>query len=401
MLDFTSALYLGLRHPSAALRPWVTLSEGRPAALGDPPGASRVAAELAALIDRPRALLLPSTLHLFLDLFEVLAAEPITIHLDDQSYPVARWAVERLAGRVPIGLFRHHDPAALQRSLGRRGKRRPVVLVDGFCPLCGGAAPLAEYAATVRRAGGLLVVDDSQALGILGEAPSPERPYGSGGGGSLRWSAVQGPDIVVAASLAKGFGVPVAVLAGSASLIDRFAAGSLTRVHCSPPSIAAIHAAEAALTRNRYQGEQLRLRLIARVRRFRRGLGRYGLVAEGGLFPVQGLGAVRGLHPLTLHRLLRVRGIRSVPLGRRGHGGPRLAFLLSASHSLAEIDQCLAVLGAIIDSVPNARCSGSRRLWQRGLRSRTEADPNPDRGVAIALNGDSAAIGRARPSHSF
>ena len=49
MLDFTSSLYLGLRHPSAGLRPWEALTLGRPAALRPPPGAAEVGIRLADL----------------------------------------------------------------------------------------------------------------------------------------------------------------------------------------------------------------------------------------------------------------------------------------------------------------------------------------------------------------
>ncbi len=63
---------------------------------------------------------------------------------------------------------------------------------------------------SVRRFGGLLVIDDTQALGILGRNPGQDAPYGRGGGGSLRRANIQGPDILVGASLAKGFGVPIA-----------------------------------------------------------------------------------------------------------------------------------------------------------------------------------------------
>ena len=72
MLDFTSALYLGLRHPSASLPPWDALTIGRPAALAEPPDAEAVAAEIASLQGCEAATLLPSTLHLFWDLFRVL-----------------------------------------------------------------------------------------------------------------------------------------------------------------------------------------------------------------------------------------------------------------------------------------------------------------------------------------
>ena len=69
MLDFTSALYLGLRHPSRSLRAWPALTAGQPAALESPARRFGVARQLAALQGCERATLLPSTLHLFWDLF--------------------------------------------------------------------------------------------------------------------------------------------------------------------------------------------------------------------------------------------------------------------------------------------------------------------------------------------
>ena len=67
MLDFTSALYLGLTHDSQSLPRWRALTTGVPAALRSAPGASRVAAGLAGVIGTERATLSPSTLHLFWD----------------------------------------------------------------------------------------------------------------------------------------------------------------------------------------------------------------------------------------------------------------------------------------------------------------------------------------------
>src|SRR5439155_1761385 len=84
----------------------------------------------------------------------------------------------------------------------------------------GRVAPLDAYLALVRRRGGLLLVDDTQALGVLG-ARRGTHPYGTGGGGSPAWTGARGPGLVVVASLAKGFGVPVAVVSGERSAIGR------------------------------------------------------------------------------------------------------------------------------------------------------------------------------------
>ena len=131
--------------------------------------------------------------------------------------------------------------------------RRLVVLADGFCPGCGRVAPIDSYLAIVAPAGGLVVVDDTQALGVLG-TPAPGHPYGRGGGGTARWLRLSNPRLIVVASLAKGFGVPVATLACSDAAVRRYMATSETRVHCSPPSNAHLHSAIAALAHQRHAG---------------------------------------------------------------------------------------------------------------------------------------------------
>ena len=50
VLDFTSALYLGLRHPSPSLRSWSGLTTGKPAALELPPVSAAIAGRFAALV---------------------------------------------------------------------------------------------------------------------------------------------------------------------------------------------------------------------------------------------------------------------------------------------------------------------------------------------------------------
>ena len=57
----------------------------------------------------------------------------------------------------------------------------------------------------------------------------------------MRRAGLSGNDgIVVGASLAKAFGAPLAMLAGSAAVVGEFERQSATRVHCSPPSVAAV-----------------------------------------------------------------------------------------------------------------------------------------------------------------
>jgi 8-amino-7-oxononanoate synthase len=346
MIDFTSALYLGLRHPSWALRPWRRFTTGVPAALREPGSAISIAQDLAALIHCERAVLGTSTLHLFWDLFRGLADGRSIIYMDAGLYPIARWGIERAAARgTPVREIPHHDAPTLRRLL-QDSRRRPLMVTDGFCPRCGRSAPIGAYLEAVERAGGRLIVDDTQALGVLGRGPGPRAPYGHGGGGSLLWSKVASPDVIVVASLAKGFGVPLAVLAGSETAVSRFEATSETRVHCSPPSVAALHAAVHALAVNRRHGDALRARLVALVSLFRRELSRAGFPVVGGRFPVQTLGTVRGDAAVRLHGALRRQQILTV-LRRdvEGVGGPRLTCLLTARHTARDVAAIARALG--------------------------------------------------------
>jgi 8-amino-7-oxononanoate synthase len=348
VLDFTSALYLGLRHPSPSLRPWRALTMGKPAALEPPPGANAVAQELAELQGCERATLLPSTLHLFWDLFGVLARDRVSIYMDAGSYAIARWGVERAAARdIPVRSFPHYDAGAVRNLIerDRASSGYPLIVADGFCPKCGRSAPIGRYLNCVERGQGYLVLDDTQALGIFGEKPTAAAPYGHGGGGSLRHAGITSPHIIVGSSLAKGFGVPVAVLAGSDAMIERFEEQSETRVHSSPPSAALIHAAERALAVSHAQGDSWRKYLWALVRRFRSGLRRIGVAAGRGLFPVVTIKPTAAVNAETLHqRLLRGR-IRTVVIQNCGGVGAGVAFLITVLHAPSDIDRAVEAIG--------------------------------------------------------
>jgi 8-amino-7-oxononanoate synthase len=347
MLDFTSVLYLGFRHAHQGLRPWTQLTTGRPAALQPAPEAERVAQDLAQLLHCERAVLAPSTLHLYWDLFDVLARDQIAIYVDAGTYPIARWGVERVAAKgVPTSTFPMHDPAALESLLHRdeRAGRRPIVVTDGLCAATGRIAPLPDYLKLVRQRNGYLVIDDTQALGIFGKEPARDAPYGRGGAGTPAWHGVEGPEMIIGSSLAKGFGAPLAVLAGNARLITKFEELSGTRVHSSPPSLAVVGAAERALAINEKHGDHLRSQLAKLVRHFRENLRQIGLFAFGGLFPLQSLKAIPGVDPEPLYRRLMSFGVRAVLRSARHAPGAALSFLITFLHTRSDISRCVDAL---------------------------------------------------------
>lgn len=350
MADFSSALYLGLRHPAALLAGWNALTLGKPAALREPPGAVCLARELARLQGCEAATLMPSTLHLFWDVFAMLAHEPLVVLVDDGAYPIARRCAEKSG--LPLQVFARGssaDAEALARRWAGMG-RRPLILADGYTPGMDAAPPLAAYAGIAARGGGCLLIDDTQVLGLAGcEGGGSLRRLGGAGGMRAPLPtlapACATPTILVGASLAKAFGAPLAVLAGSRAMIARFDAGSRARVHASPPSAAAIAAAQRALRVNRRCGACLRERLWRRVRQWRQRMAALGLRCRGGNFPVQSVALRPGIGAagaMALHTRLRGEGIEAV-LQHTG-AGLALTFLLRADHSAADIDRAAGAL---------------------------------------------------------
>lgn len=352
MIDFSSALYLGVHHPSTALRGFKQLTTGVPAALREPLVSRSVADRLAALAGYEAGLLSPSTLHLFWDLPALLPTDPVGILVDRMSYPVARWGAARIAcGGRPVAGFRHHDLEALGRAMTELGSLRPVVLSDGYCPSCGRFAPLRGYLRLIRQHGGLLVIDDTQALGIFGAEPSDSAPFGRGGGGSLRRLTLESSDVIAVSSLAKAFGAPLAVLMGDKSILRRFARASSTRVHSSPPSMAAVQAAALALRSNRALGDRLRFRLAQVIRLFREGARGAGVEVGGGLFPVQYLTGLPPAAMKELHRRLRGRGITSVLVQSGCQSQSAVAFMLTARHKTDEIRKASNAVAASLNGL--------------------------------------------------
>jgi 8-amino-7-oxononanoate synthase len=281
----------------------------------------------------------------------MLSKDGVAIFIDAGAYPIARWGVERAAAQgAPVYVFPQHDVGALGILFQRNGHhdRRPVVVTDGFSPGRGRSAPLAEYLECVRPFGGEVLIDDTQALGVFGHSAGRHRPYGVGGGGSLRWHDIGDPTVTVISSLAKAFGVPVAVMAGSDATISRFASKSETRVHCSPPSVAAIQAADHALNVNEQHGSALRWRLARNVRRFRARLAVEGFAATGGLFPVQTLRLKPEQDASRVHERLQGLDIETVLHHSVNSSRPCLSFIITARHTHDEIDWAVEALASAL-----------------------------------------------------
>ncbi len=358
VFDLTNLGYLGLRHAWEELRVWECLSKGRPLALHEvDPFTDALVARIAALQGCERALFATSTFQLFCDLFGLLSEEEVVIYLEEGTYPIAQWGVERAAAQgVTVLSFRHQSLESLNSLLSQSPStnKRPVVVVDGVSSTYWSPNPLSEYLKAIEPFGGLLVVDDTQALGLLGHSPDPQAPFGLGGGGSLRWHELESPNVICVSSLAKGFGVPIAVFSGSTQMIKWFRANSQTLEHCSPPCTPLLHAVEHALDVNESEGDELRARLSANIKSFQTIWQEAGFSELGSLFPIQSIDLPEGTNPVFFEEELQARGVR-VLLQQSGNDRTRVVLGITAEHSLAEVENSAHVLVETFEELMNTQ----------------------------------------------
>jgi len=344
MIDFTSSLYLGMKHSSKELNGWQQLTTGVPAALGEAGLALQVGNYVAGMQGLEEGLTAPSTLHLYWDLFDYLCHQPVVLFIDEKVYPVSRYGIEKLLLRkIPVHPFRHFDAAHVAELIKRNNTRStiPVIVSDGWCPSCGNAAPLRQYAALVKPLHGAVIVDDTQAFGILGAGKQNRKPFGQGGGGLLRWQSLQADTIITIVSLAKGLGVPMSVISSTHQFIESFARHSETRVNSSPVSLAHLQAAMNAFRINKREGDERRSVLWRNIYLLRSLLQQAGILVQGGIFPVQTIRCHSRQQTIRLWEELKKSRIRSVLITPHGEQEPALCLIIHSDHTPGNI-QALA-----------------------------------------------------------
>ena len=339
-MDFTSSLYLGMKHSSNELKGWQQLTTGIPAALGESGEAVHVASYAAGMQGLESGLVAPSTLHLYWDLFDFLSHRQVVVFIDEKVYPVSRYGIEKLLLRkIPIHTFRHFDATHVTELVKKNCSRTkiPVIISDGWCPACGGSAPLQRYTTIVKPLNGWVIVDDTQAFGILGAGKHTTLPYGKGGGGLLQWQLVRSTTIVTIVSLAKGFGTPMSVISGPGTFIESFAQHSQTRVNSSPVSQAHLHAAMNAFHLNKLEGDTRRAILWRNICLFRSLLQNAGIAVQGGIFPVQTIHCRSRRQTIWLWETLKRKKIRTVLMTPHEELHPVLTFIIRSDHQPGEI----------------------------------------------------------------
>jgi 5-aminolevulinate synthase len=296
--------------------------------------------ELAELHGKPAALLFTSGYVSNLASLATLAAQLRGCVVFSDALNHASMIEGIRHSRAEKRIFRHNDPADLDRLMAEIPPDRPkVVAFESVYSMDGDVAPIGELCAVAAAHGALTYLDEVHAVGL----------YGPHGGGIAERDGVMDRVDVIEGTLGKAFGVMGGYVAASAALVDfvrSFASGFIFTT-ALPPAIAAGALASVRYLKSSDAERRIQQERAARLKR---------LLAEAGL-PVMPstthivplLVGDAGLCRCVSDLLLRRHAIYVQPINYPTvpRGSERLRFTPGPLHSDVEMDRLVEALAAI------------------------------------------------------
>ena len=234
--------------------------------------------------------------------------------------------------------YRHNDMAHLEQTLARADGKK-LVITDGVFSMDGDCAALPELAELSTRYDAWLMVDDAHGFGVLG-------PQGAGLVAQHQLSSQQVP--VLVGTLGKAFGTSGAFVAGDRMTIDYLLqfCRTYTYTTATPPAIAAATRQALELV---MAADDRRTHLRRLIEHLRAGISALGFTLMPSTTPIQPILVGTSERAMQLSAALREHGILVVAIRPPTvpEGSARLRITLSATHSLAQVDQLLNALEAV------------------------------------------------------
>jgi 8-amino-7-oxononanoate synthase len=299
-------------------------------------------ADLADYYGRKHAMVFSTGYQANLGLLSTLVGRGDHLVLDADSH-ASIYDGARL-GQAEVIRFRHNDPEDLHRRL-RRMKDVPgekLIVVEGVYSMLGDVAPLKEIVAVKRETGAYLLVDEAHSMGVLGET----------GRGLAEAAGVEADVDMIVGTFSKSLG---SVGGFCVSDMDDF---DVLRVVCRPYMFTAslppavIASTRTALKRMREE-PGLRHALNANAQRLYDGVRALGLQTGPTPSPIVSMAMPDQVTAVAMWQGLLEKGVYlnlALPPATPNNQ-PLLRSSVSAAHSVEQIDQVIAAITSVGQSV--------------------------------------------------
>lgn len=274
---------------------------------------------------------------------------PDTLAISDANNHASLILGLRLA-RATVRVFRHNDVKHLEqlaRAAVAEGKwRKIVIVVEGVYSMEGSICPLKALIALKKQLGLHLYLDEAHSVGAMGPR----------GRGVTDYAGVDPKDVdVLMGTFTKSFGAAGGYIAGSSKLISwvRAHGHAHTYAHSMAPAVvqqilSAMRAIDTPAGRQRVNT------LRDNTRYFRNKLKEMGVVTFGHQdSPVVPMLVYTFSKMAATVERLTTRGIATVGVGFPATplNKARIRFCLSASHSRAQLDECVEAVRQVVDEL--------------------------------------------------
>jgi glycine C-acetyltransferase len=242
--------------------------------------------------------------------------------------------------RAKIHVFPHKDMAIAERKLAAIAEApgRKLLITDGVFSMDGDIGPLPELVALAEKYGAIMMVDDAHSSGVLGR----------NGRGTVDHFNLHGRVDIQVGTLSKAIGVLGGYVCGTRDLIEflHHRARPFLFSTSHPPAVAA--ACLAAFDVLEQEPERIE-QLWNNTRYFKAGLVNAGFdtgLSETPIVPVM-VGEAARAHEFS--RALFDRGVFATGIGfpTVPEGKARVRCILSAAHTMPELDQAIDVMSSV------------------------------------------------------
>ena len=296
---------------------------------------------LSALLGTDATILFPSCFDANGGVFEVLLGEGDAVISDELNHASIIDGI-RLC-KAARYRYKNRDMADLEAHLqAAAGARRTLVVTDGVFSMDGSFAPLREICDLADRYGAMVMVDDSHAIGFVGDT----------GAGTPEMFGVRDRVDIVSGTLGKALGgASGGYISGHREIVDllRQRARPYLFSNSIPPTVVAGSLVALDLVS---RGAQARATLRSNAKRFREAMAAAGFTLLPGEHPIVPVMFADEHEAVRMADALFDLGIYVVafsypvvPMGKA-----RIRVQVCANHSTDDIDACVAAFVAARDA---------------------------------------------------